>query len=231
MTSKRSGAMTAAEFMEQLKKDPSYQARHQEAEERRQFRLEDYQRAAAPVISDLERVGIRLERIAELRQRRADYPAAVPVLVRWLPEIDEPSVKEDIIRTLSVPWAAPEATRTLLEEFHSRATREDRLGWVIGNALEVIADDSVFEEVVAIATDKHYGRSREMVVAALGNMKNPKAKEILIELLDDEEVAGYAVMGLGKLKAKEAKDKIEPFLKHPQEWVRKEAKKALAKIG
>lgn len=69
-----------------------------------------------------------------------------------------------------------------------------------------------------------------MVVAALGNMKNPKAKEILIELLDEDEVAGYAVMGLGKLKAKDAKVKIEPFLKHPQEWVRKEARKALAKI-
>lgn len=222
--------MTAAEFREQLEKDPAYQARQQEAEERRQFRSEDYQRAAAPVLADLKGDGVRLQRIAELRQRRDDYAAAVPVLLRWLPMVKEASVKEDIIRTLSVPWAAPDAIRPLLEEFRKTATLEDRIGWAIGNALEVIADDSVFDEVVTIATDGSYGRSREMIVAALGNMKDPKAKEILIELLDDDEVAGYAIMGLGKLKAKDARGKIEPFLKYPQEWVRKEAKKALDKI-
>ena len=118
----------------------------------------------------------------------------------------------------------------MLEEFHKAATREASIGWVIGNALEVLADDSVFDEVAKIATDKRHGRSREMVVAALGNMKNPRAKDILIALLDDDEVAGYAVMGLGRQKAKEAKERIEPFLRHPQEWVRNEAKKALRRI-
>lgn len=49
-------------------------------------------------------------------------------------------------------------------------------------------------------------------------------------LLDDEEVAAYAVMVLGKLKAPEARAGIEGFLDHPEAWVRKEAKKALAKL-
>lgn len=231
MTPKRSSRVTAAEFMEELQKDPSYQARVEEAEQRQQFKWEDYRRAAAPVLEDLERAGIQVERIAELRQRRADYRAALPILLNWLPKVAEASVKEDIIRTLSLPWARPDAADSLIAEFRRTAVPDGGIGWVIGNALEVVADDSVFEDIVEIATDQSYGRSREMVVAALGNMKNPRAGEILIDLLDDGEVAGYAVMGLGKLKAKKAKPKIEPFLKHPQDWVRKEAKKALAKIG
>ena len=109
MTRKRSRSITAAEFMKQLQKDPAYQARQQELEEGRQSRLADYERAAAPVIAELDQVAIRVARIGELRQSRRAYPAALPILLRWLPKIEEPSVKEDIIRTLSVPWAAPEA--------------------------------------------------------------------------------------------------------------------------
>jgi len=49
--------------------------------------------------------------------------------------------------------------------------------------------------------------------------------------LEDEDVAGYAVMGLGKLKAREARAAVEPFVDHGKPWVRKEAKEALAKLG
>jgi HEAT repeat protein len=38
-------------------------------------------------------------------------------------------------------------------------------------------------------------------------------------------------MGLGKLRAKEASPVIQRFLDHPEPWVRKEAKKALARLG
>jgi HEAT repeat protein len=49
-------------------------------------------------------------------------------------------------------------------------------------------------------------------------------------LLKDEEVAGHALIAIGKLKADKAKSYIKPFLEHPKSWVRKEAKRALAKI-
>lgn len=105
------------------------------------------------------------------------------------------------------------------------------IGWAIANALETVADDSVFDEVAAFATDRSYGASRKMLVLSLGNMKDPRAVEVLVDLLSDKEVAGHAVMALGKLKAKSAKPKLEPFLQHPRSWVRNEAKKALARIG
>jgi HEAT repeat protein len=119
----------------------------------------------------------------------------------------------------------------LLGEFKAAPpSEEEGLGWAVASALETVADDSVFDEIAALATDRRYGKSRRMLALSLGNMTDPRAVDVLLDLLNDEEVAAHAVMGLGKLKAKKAAPKIEPFLEHPRPWVRREAKKALARI-
>ncbi|MGH9243237.1 MAG: HEAT repeat domain-containing protein [Acidimicrobiales bacterium] len=61
-------------------------------------------------------------------------------------------------------------------------------------------------------------------------MKDPKAVDVLIGLLDDPDVEGHAVVALGNLRAESARDRIEPLLEHPKTWIRQEAKRALAKI-
>jgi HEAT repeat protein len=96
-----------------------------------------------------------------------------------------------------------------------------------------VADESVLEDLIRIGMDRQYGRSRALMVAALGNMVQARERvvPVLLGLLDDAEVAPYAVMGLGKLRAKEASPVIQRFLDHPEPWVRKEAKKALARLG
>lgn len=217
--------MTVEEYL----RDPQVQARQAAATKRMADRFDEYKRDAAGVLEDLRKAGFDVESVGDLRNT-APYPSAVPVLIAWLPKIDNQYVKEDIIRRLSVPWARPHALRPILQEFKTLPDKPPALKWAAGNALEVIADDSVFEEIVEIAIDPRHGRARDMVVASLGNMTDPRAVEILGDLLDDEAVAPYAVMGLGKLQVREARDRIEPFLTHPEEWIRAEAKKALAKI-
>jgi HEAT repeat protein len=64
----------------------------------------------------------------------------------------------------------------------------------------------------------------------MGNMRTPEAVDVLVRLLDDDEVAGHAIIGLGKLKEERAARHIRPFLTHPKSWVRQEAKRSLAKI-
>jgi len=49
-------------------------------------------------------------------------------------------------------------------------------------------------------------------------------------LLEDEDVAGHAVIALGNLRAKQARGKIEALLRHKKAWIRGEAGKALRKI-
>ena len=70
-----------------------------------------------------------------------------------------------------------------------------------------------------------------MLTLALGNMKNPRAIDVLIELLQNDVVAEQELTALGLLRAQKAKQHVQCFLHHPQPWMRKAAKQALAKIG
>jgi HEAT repeat protein len=70
-----------------------------------------------------------------------------------------------------------------------------------------------------------------MLAVAFGNMSTPAAVDVLIELPQDDEVAGHAIIGLGNHKATAARSAIEGFLRHPKSWIRAEARKALKKIG
>lgn len=153
------------------------------------------------------------------------------ILLDWLPRIDNLDVKEEIVRALSVTWAKPIAAPALVREFlRSKNEPDNGLRWTIANALSVVADDSVFGEIVNLVRDPQHGRAREMLAVSLSNMKDPEVEGVLIDLLDDEVVAGHAIIALGKLKSQKAYQKIEQFLTHPKPWVRKEAKKALIRI-
>jgi hypothetical protein len=200
-------------------------------EARRQAAVARYHVAVAPVIEDLRAVGFEVATVQDLRRVGVPYSEAIPVLLRWLPRVEYPPLKEDIVRTLSVPWASPMALRPLLTEFErTPASEESGLRWAIGNALEVLGDDSVFEELAAIARNPAYGRSRQMVVVALGRMRNPAAAQILIDLLGDEQVAGHAVKALRRLRAPAARERLAAMSNHPKTWIRNEVKKALDAI-
>lgn len=182
------------------------------------------------VVKALQNVGIEVQSVYDLVNSPRSYDAAIPVLLNLLPEIEDERVKEGIVRALTVKEARGLASRPLLHEFKSAAPSQWILKWVIGNALSVVADDEVFEEIVELVKDKGHGKAREMVVLALANMKNPRAVDVLMELLKDEEVVGHAIGALGKLKAVQAEKAIEPFLNHDKTWIRKEVSKTLSKI-
>jgi HEAT repeat protein len=230
--------ITSKELRAKIKEDPFYTARwagDEERIERMQRALEEYRKAAAPIFEELAQAGYPLDQLSDLYRKKVyankvTYQRAVPILLRWLPRIDDLNVREEIVRTLSVKWAKPAAAPVLIKEFQKVDDPVGLYKWAIGNALSVVADDSVFDDIVKLVKDKQHGRAREMVAVALGNMKDPRAVDVLIELLEDDEVAGHALIALGKQKDDRARQYIEPFLEHPKAWVRKEAKRALAKI-
>ena len=88
----------------------------------------------------------------------------------------------------------------------------------------------MFDEVARLVQDKRHGKAREMLAETLGNMKDSVAVDLLIHLLEDEDVNAHALYALGKLNAEKAVPRIEQLLDHPRPLVRKEAKRALAKI-
>lgn len=184
------------------------------------------------VAAELQKAGIKVNGVYDLVNTRRSYKEVIPLLVRLLPSVKDDRIKEGVVRALAVKEAVGEdVSRAMIREFEaispSAPPSEQALKWAIANTLSVVARDSVFEEVAALARDKQHGKAREMLAVALGNMKDPRAIDALVELLNDDEVAGHALIALGKLKAVKAKPAIERFLDHPKPWVRKEAERAL----
>ncbi len=230
MSGDRDRPKSAAEVMAELRQDPGFIAREKQQEDDRRRNVERYQSAAHGVVTDLASVGYVVESVGDLRRLGRPYTEAVPVLVRWLTDVDYPPLKKDILQALSVPWARG-ASVALVREFERV---EDATGtgirWAIGNALEALASDEIAEEMFRLATERRFGRAREMVVLGLGKLRDPRVVEVLLNLLSDDEMMVPALGALGMLRATVARSRIEPFLTHPTPWVRKAAKKALARI-
>jgi hypothetical protein len=246
----RSEAEVQGFIESELMKDPVYLAGRAELEDIARKRSEAYQKAAAPLLAELAAAGFRVRSVGELYGSKTvmpkvvyDYEKAIPLLMEWLPRIDNRYVKEEIVRALSVKWARPIAAPLFIREFErvpdeARTRFKDypkvgsELGWAIGSALEVVADDSVFDDIVRLATDRKYRSDREMVVLCLAKMKKRRSEavKVLISLLNDEDVFGFALVALRRMSAVEARSAIEPFLNHPHKSIRDEAKKAIAKF-
>lgn len=215
--------------MAELHADPDYSARMHELDQQRLATTKLYLEAARPILKQLASRGFLVESLSELRLT-PDCAGAVTVLVEWLPRVTNPYLKEDLVRTLSVPWAASAAPALIAEFKRADGPMSDGLRWAIANALAVVADDSVLGELVPLVEDKKYAKAREMLTLALGNMRNPLAVDVLIRLLDDDRVVGHAAMALGKLKATAARVRLEALREHRTKWVRTEVKKALTRM-
>ncbi|MCP4303944.1 MAG: hypothetical protein GY788_03495 [bacterium] len=221
--------------MDELEQNPEFVERQRLRMAERDESRRRYHQAASGLLADLRAAGFDVDVVSELKE--AGDSRAVPVLVRWLPRVDYLPLKRDIIATLGSRWGRPDAARPLIEEFHRTLPPADLsetgLRWFIGDALERVADESVLNELIEIASDVGLGRDRSLVVAALGNVPGAadRVVPVLIELLDDSVVAGYAAMAVGKLGAIEARPKLQELAVHREKWVRDEASKALARVS
>lgn len=159
-----------------------------------------------------------------------DYASAMPVLLRALPMVTDPAVKEAIVRSLTHRLAKPFAARLMIEEF--KLTSDFGLGWVIGNALDTVSDESVQDDLIELARDRRYGQSRQMIVMRLGRFpRSGRMVEILTELARDDDVALHAMSALQRMiGADEAEPLIALLLDDPSPSVVTAAKIQLCKV-
>ena len=220
--------ITASELMTRLRKDPAFVAREKEVEDRKQQRIREYRLAMAPLLEELAKRGFSGMSVSALYNQKLNYKSIVPVLIDWLPKIADP-YKEGIVRALSVKWTPPEVALLLIKEFYQ--TENESLRWAIGNAIEVIADDRSFDEIVKIAKDPKFGKARQMFVRALAKWKTPAVVELLKSLLSDQkEVAIPAIDVLGKFGGQSSKEILKPLLDHPDLQIQRATKKVLEKL-
>jgi HEAT repeat protein len=189
---------------------------------------EEYANSAAALLRELASAGFEVGTVADLHRGGRTPRAVVPILIAWLPTIENSSVRDDVVRALTDRVARPVAAAPLIAAF--RREQDASVKWAIGNALSVVADESVSDDLIDLVRDKRHGISRQMIAVALGNTSAARAASVLVDLLGDDEVAGHAVMGLAKLKAVEARSALEAMKAHPKPWIRKEVAKALSKL-
>jgi HEAT repeat protein len=186
------------------------------------------------LLHDLASVGYFYSSVSELRVSRLRYREAIPVLIEWFSRTSDPALKGEIVRALSVPWAKPAATPVMIEGFRSLDPSLDGSGtglrWTIGNAIYVLGDDSVFDDLVELATDRKYGRARQMIVLKLGKLKRPEVVDVLLGLIDDPTVDGHAIDALAGLKVESARSALEGKLDDRRAWVRRAANRGLANL-
>jgi HEAT repeat protein len=188
---------------------------------------EEADSAEAPLLEELGAAGVKIESMWDLVNYSFDYRQAVPILIEWLPKMQNIRVREAIVRALTVKFASPAAIKPLLVEFECGS---EFIRWEVGNALHEVADKSVSGELMRLAAERKYGTGRRMIVIALGRLKERRAVPLLVDLLKDPDVQGHALNALKLLNPVEARPAIEPFLTHKNKWFRREAKAAIAKF-
>ena len=196
----------------------------------------------ADLLANLASAGYPVADVWELVNTRQSCPEALPVLLAWLKDVDSQTISrqtadvEGVVRALAVREArgvaAPQLVHLFRLAYNAIGTRNRwiSLGWAIGNTLAVVANDAVADGMLELATDRRYGKTREMVVLGLGRLNRERVEQTLIDLVLDEEVAGHAIAAVRSLGSRRAAPVFAAMLDHPKPWIRKEAKQALAKL-
>jgi hypothetical protein len=226
------GPMTARESMTQLKSDPAWVAKRESVEIARQEKRRRFAAAEEPIQAELRGRGINVEWIGDLnRLPDPDYRRAVPILISWLPLIDDPHVKEWIARTLTDP-RAKDAVPHLISEFKNMVEQPPSAArWAIGNALEVHTTSRWADELIALAADRRYGKDRSMIVLGLAKIKkDPRVLKTAIDQLDDPAIEFTVIATLRRIADPRSLPILERYATHPNAWVRNHARKGIEKI-
>lgn len=129
-----------------------------------------------------------------------DERAAMPTLLRLLPTVTEAQVACTIASHLRRPWARPDAFDALHDAFHQWAASAPSDGWGIGDSLANAANAARVDELLKIATDSRFGRTRQMIVSSLWRFKkDPRVRPALVPLLNDADVALHAASALRRV--------------------------------
>lgn len=192
------------------------------------------------LVAELAAADVQVRDVWDLVNTAERYPAAIPVLLRWLDQVsgmppnnEREKLREGIIRALSVPYARPTAARPLIEQFRTAPGVSGLgMGWVIGSALGVVADHTVADGMIELLCDRSLGRAREMLCEAVPRIAKhrPDIVPVMRSLLDDESIRPFVIQTLGILRDIESRDEIARYAQSNQALTRKKVNVALRRI-
>jgi len=168
---------------------------------------------------------------AHFRASEFDAVGAAPILLARLPSLTEALVVSAAARHLRHVRIPADAFGTLVDAFRHWATQDFDAGWALGDALSHAARPENVTTMCALAQDRTYGRSRQMIVGALWRWR--KSDEIggtLRHLTADPDVSLHAMSALARVVSpRDLVAVLEPLTDDADANVRKQAQRQLAK--
>ena len=180
------------------------------------------------LLEEIRATGVEIDDIEELMHMDQNDKALVSIVVKYIKRFEETNYRELLVRALGVKGFT-EASDVLLDEF-DKAENGKSYKWAIGNTISIIADPNIVPEMIEISLNKEHGAARGMIVHELWRFKDERIKDVLISLLDDEDVDGYALHSLKFLKDESTRKYAERFLDCDIKWIRKEAESMIKKL-
>jgi HEAT repeat protein len=157
---------------------------------------------------------------------RFDVHAAYPVLLRMLQRVKSPAVTETLARRIAQAGKSSNSAQALLAVYRSRPD------WAVGDAIARTMTPADHHAVVELAADDRAGVERQMLVYALWRVKSARAREVILELLDDPAVCKHAMYSLRRAFGnEEAERRLNPLENHADDQVRTAAREALKRIA
>lgn len=175
-------------------------------------------REAQPLLDALEAAGIKTADFGQFgiaSHNTFDFARAAPIIADWLPRIGDPKVKEAMVRSLAGQRAARgEGTRRLLAEFNRpEYSSQEGLRWAIANTLATLAGPSDADAIIEVLRESRHGEARQMLCDALVRTRDHRRVGVLLDLIDDDDVAGHAISALRRISDRDRiADRMRPKL-------------------
>jgi len=157
--------ITGAELAAQLSRDPEYQARIAERDERHRKFHEEYAAEGAQLAAEIKKLGYEIKSVwdfvdsrpspFELPMFEGPYERAYPMLVRHLALPHHRVVREGIIRALTVKDGGTLVSEALYRQFELE--KNANLRWLLANALKVampLKERKRHPEIIAVYRGK-----------------------------------------------------------------------------
>ena len=179
------------------------------------------------LLGQIKGKGYQLSSLDDLMHINKSHKDLLPILLMHLDSVADESDKQFLVRCLGVK-GFDAASKPLIREFYH--AQNSSYKWAIGNSLALIADGSVFPDLLKITQDKSHGTARQMIVDSLWHYPCDETKAVLVSLLSDNDVAGHAIRAISKLQDPKLLEYVEPLQKHEVAWIRNAAKSATKKL-
>jgi hypothetical protein len=184
-----SGWMTAEEHAKQLEADPEYLRLRAEQEKVMAERKAYLTQAAAPILADLASVGIITDDVWKVRTEKKENAKAIPILLDHLQRAYPSIIRAGIAQSLAVRATRKIGWKVLVDEYRKTDISDDHVKQSIAAALAGASDDSVMNELIALAKDKSQGDSRILMLRGIRRSRRPEARQAIEELANDPDLA------------------------------------------